>query len=386
MVDLKRHLAADSVGLVEEQRFEYTQSMLLESGFALPNFEMVYETYGSLNDKKNNAILVCHALSGNHHAAGFRTPDDKRSGWWDGFIGPGKVMDTNKFFIISPNNIGSCFGTTGPTSINPETGKAWGHEFPLVTIKDWVSSQKLLAEHLGIRQFAAVIGGSMGGMQAMQWAIDFPDWVKHAAVIAAAPKLSAQNIAFNEVARQAIMSDPQFHDGNYAEHSVVPEYGLKVARMLAHITYLSDEAMRDKFGRDLRSGKLNYDFGVDFQVESYLRYQGQNFSKVFDANTYLLMTKILDYFDPARDYDDSLELAFKETLSKFFVVSFTTDWRFAPNRSREIVDALLANKKKVTYAEVEAKQGHDSFLLDVPRYKKLFAAYMNTVEQDITHD
>lgn len=383
-IDTTRHLQEDNVGLVNEQYFKCEQALELACGQTLPNFEMVYETYGSLNEQRDNAILICHALSGSHHAAGYHNPDDKKAGWWDGFIGPGKVIDTQRFFVVCPNNLGSCYGTTGPTTINPETNEPWGAKFPLITLQDWVNSQKRLMEHLEIPQWAAVVGGSMGGMQAMQWSIDYPDALRNAVVVAAAPKLSAQNIGFNEVARQAIITDPDFHDGYYAENDTAPRRGLSLARMLAHITYLSDEAMREKFGRDLRNEKINYGYDVEFQVESYLRYQGQMFSRKFDANTYLLLTKALDYFDPAAAFDNNLAKAFKETDCNFFVASFSTDWRFAPSRSREIVDALIESETPVSYIEVEAQQGHDSFLLDIPRYKKAFKAFMNQIA--ISHE
>ncbi|MDY7025705.1 MAG: homoserine O-acetyltransferase [Pseudomonadota bacterium] len=391
----ERHLAADNIGLVTPKRFHCDTPLKLTSGRELPSFELVYETYGVLNNKGSNAVLICHALSGSHHAAGFHAPEDKKAGWWDGFIGPGKVIDTNKFFVVCPNNIGSCYGSTGPTSLKPQPPiteaddtdakakvktKEWGADFPLITIKDWVASQKRLMDHLGINQWAAVVGGSMGGMQAMQWAIDYPEQLRHAAVIAAAPKLSAQNIAFNEVARQAIITDPEFFAGQYKDHDSAPKRGLSLARMLAHITYLSDEAMREKFGRDLRNEKIHFGYDVEFQVESYLRYQGQMFSQSFDANTYLILTKCLDYFDPASEYGDDLAKAFERSQCRFFVASFTTDWRFSPARSREIVDALMKVHKPVSYLEVQARQGHDSFLLNVPRYKKAFEGFMNMVD------
>ena len=299
-------IPADSVGLVTPQTQKFKEALALDCGRDLSGYEIAYETYGELNADRSNAILICHALSGDQHAAGYYSMDDKKAGWWENCIGPGKPIDTNRFFVVSSNNLGGCKGTTGPMSINPEKGKPYGPDFPIVTVSDWVKSQALLADKLGIKQWAAVIGGSLGGMQALQWSIDYPERLRHCIVIAAAPKLSAQNIAFNEVARQAIMSDPDFHDGHYYEHDTVPHRGLKLARMLGHITYLSDEAMRAKFGRELREGKLNFGFDVDFQVESYLRYQGQSFVDRFDANTYLLMTKALDYYDPAKDYDDKL--------------------------------------------------------------------------------
>jgi homoserine O-acetyltransferase len=373
-------LPTDSVGLVEPQKLAFDTPLALDCGRNLPGYELVYETYGKLNADASNAILICHALSGDHHAAGYHSMDDRKPGWWESCIGPGKPIDTNHFFVVSPNNLGGCKGSTGPMSINPEKNKPYGPDFPIVTVKDWVRSQARLADALGIEQWAAVIGGSLGGMQAMQWAIDYPQRLRHCVVIAAAPKLSAQNIGFNEVARQAIMSDPEFHQGHYYEHNVIPRRGLMLARMLGHITYLSDESMRSKFGRDLREGKLNFGFDVDFQVESYLRYQGQSFVEKFDANTYLLMTKALDYFDPAADYDNDLAQALKQAEAQFLVVSFTSDWRFAPKRSREIVKALLDSQKDVSYAEIEAHHGHDAFLIPIPDYLEVFNTYMTRLK------
>lgn len=375
-------IPANSVGLVQPQTLHFSEPLELDCGQTLPEYQIIYETYGTLNEDKSNAILICHALSGDHHAAGYHAMEDRKPGWWESAIGSGKPFDTDKFFIVSLNNLGGCKGSTGPNTINPATGKNYGSDFPIITVKDWVHSQALFADKLGIQQWVAVIGGSLGGMQVLRWSIDYPDRLKNAVVIAAAPRLSAQNIAFNEVARQAIMTDPDFHDGHFYEHNVVPERGLKLARMLGHITYLSDEAMRDKFGRELREGKINFDFGTEFQVESYLRYQGQAFVNRFDANTYLLMTKALDYFDPAADFDDDLAKAFAATQARFFVASFTTDWRFSPERSREIVRALLDADKDVSYVEITAPQGHDAFLMPIPRYFEALTAFMNTVAEE----
>ena len=374
-------LPPDSVGLVTPQKMVFDEPLALDCGRTLPSYELVYETYGELNADRSNAVLICHALSGNHHAAGYHSLDDRKPGWWETCIGPGKPIDTDRFHVVCLNNLGGCHGSTGPMSINPETGKPYGPDFPIVTVRDWVRSQARLAERLGIEQWAAVIGGSLGGMQALQWAIDFPERLRHAVVIAAAPKLSAQNIGFNEVARQAIMSDPDFHDGHYYEHNTIPRRGLALARMLGHITYLSDEAMRAKFGRELREGKLSFGFDVEFQVESYLRYQGQSFVEKFDANTYLLMTKALDYFDPAADYDNDLARAMSRARAEFMVMSFTSDWRFAPSRSREIVKALVDSRKPVSYAEIEAHHGHDAFLMPIPDYLATFSAYMTRVRE-----
>lgn len=409
-----------SVGLVTPQTFHFAEPLTLECNRTLPAFDLIFETYGTLNSDKSNAILICHALSGSHHAAGFHSDDDKKAGWWDNMIGPNKAIDTNQFFVVCVNNIGSCFGSTGPTTINPDSlsdegeAQVYGPDFPLVTIKDWVKTQAMLSDRLGIEVWHAIVGGSMGGMQAMQWSVDYPERLKRCVVIASTPKLSAQNIAFNEVARQSILSDPDFKDGRYLHAGTYPRRGLILARMVGHITYLTDDAMKAKFGRDLKSGKFMYGYDVEFQVESYLRYQGERFSENFDANTYLLMTKALDYFDPTRDYPAAAELetslaaavkadsteneleetvnssadiatadnvnvanakelnalkaAFAHTQCQYLVVSFTTDWRFAPERSQEIVDALMATGKPVSYINVDAPHGHDSFLFDIPRY------------------
>ena len=372
----------DSVGLVTPQVMQFKEAISLDCGRDLEQYELAYETYGELNAEKSNAILVCHALSSDHHVAGYHSMDDRKPGWWETCVGPGKPIDTNRYFVICSNNLGGCKGSTGPSSNNPATGKPYGPEFPIVTVKDWVLSQAILSDQLGIEQWFAVIGGSLGGMQVMQWSIDYPERLQHALVIAAAPKLSAQNIAFNEVARQAIMTDPDFHQGHYYEHDTFPRRGLMLARMLGHITYLSDDAMRQKFGRDLREGVINYDFDVNFEVESYLRYQANSFVDRFDANTYLLMTKALDYFDPARDYEDKLANAFSRAKAKFLVISFTSDWRFAPERSQEIVKGLLDSSKEVSYLEIEANQGHDAFLMPIPEYLQAFSAYMQYIGKE----
>lgn len=370
----------DSVGLVTPQVLHFAEPLSLASGRTLANYDLVYETYGELNAARSNAVLICHALSGHHHAAGFHRADERKPGWWDSCIGPGKAIDTNRFFVVSLNNLGGCNGSTGPSSINPATGKPFGADFPVMTVECWVHSQARLADALGIEQWAAVVGGSLGGMQAMQWTISYPERVRHCVAIASAPKLSAQNIAFNEVARQAILTDPDFHGGHFQEQGVIPKRGLMLARMVGHITYLSDDAMGEKFGRGLKSEKLNYDFhSVEFQVESYLRYQGEEFSGRFDANTYLLMTKALDYFDPAAANDGDLAQTLATAKADFCVISFTTDWRFSPERSREIVDALTSARKNVCYLEVDAPQGHDAFLIPIPRYLQAFSSYMNRI-------
>ena len=373
----------DSVGLVQPQSLRFDAPLALESGGVIADYELVYETYGTLNADRSNAILICHALSGNHHAAGFHHPDDRKPGWWDNMIGPGKVLDSERFYIVSSNNLGGCAGTTGPATINPDSGRPFGPDFPLVTVRDWVQSQARLADRLGIDRWLAVVGGSLGGMQGLQWAIEYPERVRHVVAIASAPKLTAQNIAFNEVARQAIRSDPDFHDGRYYEHGTEPRQGLRLARMLGHITYLSDDIMAEKFGRDLREDRISFDFGVEFQVESYLRYQGDSFVGSFDANTYLLMTKVLDYFDPAAAAGGDLSSAFRLATADFMLMSFTSDWRFAPARSREIVKALHDNDLNVSYAEIESSQGHDAFLLKIPQYVDVFSAYVERMVGDL---
>ncbi len=373
-----------SVGIVSAQRAQFDTPLQCKSGVILPRYELVYETYGTLNSDKSNAILVCHALSGNHHVAGYYADDPKNIGWWDTMIGPGKPIDTAKFFVIGLNNLGGCHGSTGPSSINPASGKPYGASFPLVTVEDWVESQARLADMLGIKQFAAILGGSLGGMQALQWSLSYPDRVRHVLAIATAPHLTAENIAFNDVARNAILTDPDFYGGNFYEHGVVPRRGLRLARMLGHITYLSDDAMADKFGRTLRAGKLAYNYDIEFEIESYLRYQGDKFAAYFDANTYLLMTKALDYFDPARDYNDSLDRAFAAAQADFLVISFTTDWRFSPERSRTIVSALLHNRRNVSYAEISSAHGHDSFLMQHTHYHNVMRAYLDNIAREFS--
>jgi homoserine O-acetyltransferase len=370
----------DSVGLVTPQLAQFDEPLALACGRSLSAYELIYETYGTLNSTASNAVLVCHALSGHHHAAGYHSATDRKPGWWDSCIGPGKPIDTNRFFVVSLNNLGGCNGSTGPSSPNPTTGKPYGADFPVLTVVDWVHSQARLADRLGIAQWAAVVGGSLGGMQALQWTITYPDRVRHCVDIASAPKLSAQNIAFNEVARQAILTDPEFHGGSFQDQGVIPKRGLMLARMVGHITYLSDDSMGEKFGRELKSDKLNYDFhSVEFQVESYLRYQGEEFSGRFDANTYLLMTKALDYFDPAASHDGDLAATLAGVTAQYCIMSFTTDWRFSPARSREMVDALMAARKNVCYLEIDSPYGHDAFLIPTQRYMQGFSNYMNRI-------
>jgi homoserine O-acetyltransferase len=368
-----------SVGVVHTQFLHFDEPLPLASGHTLPVYDLAIETYGTLNAEASNAVLICHALNASHHVAGISADNPEDIGWWDNMVGPGKPVDTNVFFVIGVNNLGSCFGSTGPASIRPETGKPWGAAFPVLTVEDWVSAQARVADLLGIKRFAAVMGGSLGGMQALSWAITLPERVAHCVVIASTPRLSAQNIGFNEVARRAIITDPEFHDGHYYAHNTVPRHGLSVARMIGHITYLSDDDMAEKFGRTQREpaadGAYHYGYGVEFEVESYLRYQGEKFSKYFDANTYLLITRALDYFDPAKRAGGDFARAIAPALADFLLVSFTTDWRFPPERSREIVQALLKNGQSATYAEIDAPHGHDAFLLDDARYHKLMRAY-----------
>ncbi len=357
----------------------FSEPLPLQSGAALSEYTLVYETYGTLNADCSNAVLVCHALNASHHVAGSYEGKPKSEGWWNNMVGPGKPLDTDRFFVIGVNNLGSCFGSTGPMHTNPATGKPYGASFPVVTVEDWVHAQARLADRLGIQKFAAVMGGSLGGMQALAWSMLYPSRIAHSLVIASTPKLSAQNIAFNDVARQAILTDPDYHDGDFYAHGVVPKRGLRVARMIGHITYLSDDDMAEKFGRDLRNADYQFGYGIDFEIESYLRYQGDKFSEYFDANTYLLITKALDYFDPARAHNGDLDAALTNTQAEFLVVSFTTDWRFAPERSREIVQALVNNQRRVTYAEIDAPHGHDAFLLDDARYMSVVRAYYDKV-------
>jgi homoserine O-acetyltransferase len=373
-----------SVGAVTAQRAGFLEPLILKAGKTLASYELVYETYGTLNADRSNAVLVCHALSGSHHIAGYYADDPDKVGWWDNLIGPGKPIDTERFFVIGVNNIGGCHGSTGPASIDRATSRPYGAAFPVVTVEDWVASQARLMDRLGIEKLAAAIGGSLGGMQAMQWTLSFPDRIGHAFVIAAASRLSTQNIAFNDVARQAIVSDPDFHGGNFYAHNAIPARGLKLARMLGHITYLSEDLLMEKFGRVLKKrDEYGFNYDVEFEIESYLRYQGDKFAQVFDANTYLLMTKALDYFDPAKEAGGNLAKALSVAKAGFFVASFKSDWRFPPERSREIVKALVASDKAVTYAEIDAPHGHDAFLLDNPHYHQLIAAYVDNIAAEI---
>lgn len=365
----------------------FSEPLALSSGAKLAEFQLSYETYGQLNANKSNAVLICHALNASHHVAGVYQGQENSEGWWDNMIGPGKPVDTNRFFVIGINNLGSCFGSTGPMHKHPESGRIYGADFPVVTVEDWVNAQARLLDRLGIDRLAAVMGGSLGGMQALSWTLQYPQRVQHAVVIASAPNLTAENIAFNEVARRAIVTDPDFHGGHFYEHGVVPKRGLRIARMLGHITYLSDDVMNSKFGRNLQEGDT-YRYStqdIEFQIESYLRYQGDKFSHYFDANTYLLITRALDYFDPAKPYQGDLVKALAKASAQFLLVSFTTDWRFAPSRSREMVQALVANKRRLSYAEIDAPHGHDAFLLDDPRYLRVVRSYFENIQlTDVT--
>ncbi len=376
--------------IAEAKSLSISDPLTLQCGAVLPSYELSYETYGRLNADASNAVLICHALNASHHVAGVYADETgaiqpKSEGWWDNMVGPGKPVDTNRFFVIGVNNIGSCFGSTGPASINPATGAVWGADFPVVTVEDWVTTQAKLLDALGITQLAAVMGGSLGGMQATSWTLQYPERVRHAVVVASAPNLTAENIAFNEVARRAIVTDPDFHEGFYRRHDTLPRRGLRIARMIGHITYLSDDVMNAKFGRRLRDAVSNavqrdYHFttqGIEFEIESYLRYQGDKFAEYFDANTYLLITRALDYFDPARACGGNLSAAFAPVKAKFLLVSFSTDWRFSPARSREMVRALLDNHRRVSYAEVDAPHGHDAFLMDDSRYHGTVRAYFD---------
>ncbi|MDP1530598.1 homoserine O-succinyltransferase MetX [Rhodoferax sp.] len=372
---------------VTPQSMHFAAALPLQSGASIRDYELSFETYGTLNADQSNAVLICHALNASHHVAGTYAGQDKSEGWWHNMIGPGKALDTEHFFVIGVNNLGSCFGSTGPMHVNPDSGRVYGADFPVVTVEDWVNAQARLLDVLGIQTLAAVMGGSLGGMQALSWALQYPDRVRHAVVIASAPNLTAENIAFNEVARRAIQTDPDFHGGNFYAQGTVPKRGLRIARMIGHITYLSDDVMNEKFGRQLIAGSQseqdrNFFYSTleaEFQIESYLRYQGDKFAEYFDANTYLLITRALDYFDPARKFDGNLSQALARATSKFLLVSFTTDWRFAPKRSREIVKALLDNKRDVSYAEINAPHGHDAFLLDDARYMGVIRSYFNNV-------
>ncbi len=382
-MNAKQQQQPSSVGAVRSQYADFDSPFSFASGARLPSWRLAYESYGELNEKKTNAVLICHALSGSQHAAGYYEGGEESAGWWDNFIGPGKPVDTGDFFVLSPNNLGGCHGSSGPASPHPEDGKPYGSRFPVVTVEDWVRAQAALADRLGIQQFAAVVGGSLGGMQALRWAVDYPDRLRAAVAVAAAAKLSALNIAFNDIARQAILRDPHFHGGDYYGRGEFPRGGLGVARMLGHVTYLSGPAMAAKFGRARRAASARFDYETEFEVESYLRYQGAKFSGVFDANTYLLMTRALDYFDPAAECEGDLARAFAKAGGEFFLLSFSSDWRFPPSSSRELARALLAAGKRASYIEVQTEEGHDSFLLANPVYHEAVRAFMSRLAQTL---
>ena len=369
----------NSIGIVKSKIFKCADPIKLSCGMTLDNFELIYETYGKLNKNKDNAVLVCHALTGNQHVAGRHKKTDKHPGWWDSLVGPGKPLNTNKFFVIGINNLGGNEGSTGPKSINPKTKKVWGSSFPIITVEDWVKTQKTLINYLGIQKLSSVIGGSLGGMQALEWNLQFPNEVKNTIIIAAAPNLTAQNIAFNEVARQSIITDPDFQKGNFYTKKNKPKRGLRVARMLGHITYLSNDAMKSKFGRKKQNKDYQYNFNTEFEIESYLNYQGDKFAKEFDANTYIRMTKALDYYDPTKQNKKKLSGVFKKIKSKFLVISFTSDWRFSPSRSKEIVKSLLDNNINVSYAEISAESGHDAFLMSDDHYHEILNSFFKNI-------
>lgn len=367
----------NSVGIVKSKTFKCSDPIKLSCGKTLDNYDLIYETYGKLNSAKDNAVLVCHALTGNQHVAGKYKKTDKYPGWWDNLVGPGKPLNTNKFFVIGVNNLGGNEGSTGPKSINTKTKKAWGANFPIITVEDWVKTQKALIDSLGIKKLSAVIGGSLGGMQALEWNLQFPNEVFNTVIIAAAPNLTAQNIAFNEVARQSIITDPDFNKGNFYLNKNKPKRGLRIARMLGHITYLSNDVMGSKFGRKIKNKNFLYNFETEFEIESYLNYQGDKFAKEFDANTYIRMTKALDYYDPTNKNKKKLSEVFKKIKSKFLVISFTSDWRFSPSRSKEMVKGLLDNNVEVSYAEITAASGHDAFLMSDIHYHEIIKSYFN---------
>ena len=373
-------MSVHSHSIITPQIIDFHSPFTLQNGQVLPHFSLAVETYGTLNADKNNAVLICHALSGDHHVAGRHHPDDRYAGWWDNMVGSSKPIDTDKFFVVGVNNLGGCAGSTGPLSPHPSGEGSYGADFPMVTVRDWVRSQALLADHFGISQWAAVVGGSLGGMQALQWTLEYPERIRHALVIASSPRLSAQNIAFNDVARQAIITDPDFHGGHYARHHVLPKRGLRIARMMGHITYLAEYGLGHKFGRQRRRPDYQYHYDIEFEVESYLRHQGDKFSGRFDANSYLLMTKALDYFDPAAEYGHDLQKALSRVQARFFVASFSSDWRFSPSRSHELVKALIGARKAVQYIEVESHHGHDAFLMEDPPYINAVRAYMHNIE------
>jgi len=378
----------NSVGVVEKKFFTFAEppdEMRLESGARLGPVTLAYETCGTLNADKSNVILVLHALSGDSHVAGYYKADDEKPGWWDNMVGPGKGIDTNKYFVVCSNILGSCMGSTGPCTINPKTVLPYGLDFPVVTIGDMVTAQKALIDHLGIKKLLAVVGGSIGGMQLLEWCARYPDMVNAAIPLATTTRHSALAIAFNEVGRQAIMADPKWNNGNYY-FGPKPNLGLAVARMIGHITYLSDESMRHKFGRRLQDkSDFSFNFDADFQVESYLRYQGQKFVERFDANSFLYITKAADYYDIRKQHGDgSTVKAFSKTRAKYLVVSFTSDWLYPTYQSRAMVKAMKKNGLDVSFCEIEAEWGHDAFLLSSDRLTTLIRGFLERVYNEET--
>ena len=364
---------------VVSKKISFKDTLTLQSGQALSGFDLMTETYGELNLEKTNAVLVCHAFSGNHHAAGMKT-GDKKPGWWDEIIGDGKTIDTKKFFVVSLNNLGGCHGSSGPTSIAADSGQSYGASFPEVSVSDWVETQKLLADHFGIDCWEMVAGGSLGGMQALQWAVSYPSRIKKAAIIAASSKISTQNIALNEVAREIIKKDENFHNGDYLAKGESPKKGLKAARMLGHITYLSESNMSKRFGRKLQDPENKMDADVNYEVENYLQYKGEQFAKTFDANSYILMTKAMDSFDPAKGFDNDLVACLQNVQAKLLIASFDSDWLFPKEYGLEIQMSAIKAGINSTYIELEGDYGHDSFLFHSDRYSTALKNFLNSNE------
>ena len=364
---------------ITSEKISFKDSLILQSGHVLSGFDLMTETYGELNSDKSNAVLVCHAFSGNHHAAGIKAGENK-PGWWDEIIGDGKTIDTKKFFVVSLNNLGGCHGSSGPTSIAAESGQPYGANFPEVSVSDWVETQKLLADHFGINCWEMVAGGSLGGMQALQWAVSYPSRIKKAAIIAASSKISTQNIALNEVAREIIKKDENFHNGDYLSKGASPKKGLKAARMLGHITYLSESNMSKRFGRKLQDPENKMDADVNYEVENYLQYKGEQFAKTFDANSYILMTKAMDSFDPAKDFDDDLMTCLQNAQAKLLIASFDSDWLFPKEYGLDIQMSAIKAGINSTYIELEGDYGHDSFIFHSDRYSNALKNFLNSNE------
>ncbi|MEK9650009.1 MAG: homoserine O-acetyltransferase [Gammaproteobacteria bacterium] len=361
---------------IEQFSFEYKNNFSLLNGSSIEGFELVYETYGELNAKKNNAVLVCHAFSGSHHAAGVDEINNK-PGWWHEFIGPGKALDTDKYFVVSPNNLGSCYGSTGPLTHNKETGKPYGPNFPALDVYDWVASQDLLRISLGIEAWEMVLGGSLGGMQALEWSISFPSKIKKAGIIAATALVTSQNIALNQVAREIIRKDAAFENGDYLLSEKKPKDGLKVARMLGHITYLSETNFKNRFGRRLQDINNKIDETINFEVENYLRYQGEKFSEYFDANSYILLTKVMDSYNPAARFDNSIVEALKNCSAKLLIISFDDDWLFPSQYSKELHLSALKAGVQSSFLELTGNNGHDSFLFPTEEYVSAIKNFLN---------